>query len=218
MCQMHSQRVRRWHGLQGQMLAHSWGHTLLCRSAPAPSLPLLDTKVAQAEHRSLSALALGQSQPWQRCSPPSPTPIFLWALVVPHAGQHFWERGGWRERVFCALWKVLKPFCPRTPAVITRAQGQCPDDGEGTQPCRAELQNSCPGCFLCFLQGNASLQYGTPLLSNQVSTAGTAASHPLGFPPGSSAVPSHPLKQKQWPRPHPVPVGLLKGKSQDCLS
>ncbi|XP_074966158.1 cilia- and flagella-associated protein 251 isoform X4 [Phalacrocorax aristotelis] len=72
-----------------------------------------------------------------------------------------------KTQVIFYLW-VLEPFCPRSPALVTTARGQCPDDGEGTRwHCRAQLQNACPGCFLRFPQGNAGLQYGAPLLSSQ---------------------------------------------------
>lgn len=117
--------------------------------------------------------------------------------------------------VFFVVWKVLEPFCPRSPALVTTAWGQCPDNGEGTRwHCRAQSQTACPGRFLCFPQGDAGLQYSAPLLSNQVSAGGTTACHPLGFPPGSSTVPSHLLKQRQWPHPHPVPFGLLRAQAR----
>lgn len=109
--------------------------------------------------------------------------------------------------MFCALWKLLEPFCP---ALVTTVWGQCPDGGEGAcWHCRARFQDPCPGCFLCFPQDDAGLQYGAPFLSNQVSTAERDHSMcpPLGFPAGSSTVPPHPLKQKQWPCPQLVPLG-----------
>ena len=36
----------------------------------------------------------------------------MWA--AHYQGSSFWERSGWRKRVFCALWKVFEPFRPRS--------------------------------------------------------------------------------------------------------
>lgn len=200
------------------MSAHDWGVTLFCRSAPAlvpldPPHPLssLDSKVIGADHRSPSTPTLGSVPAVAGMLSASAPPDFPWALCVPRASQQLLGE----ERVFCALWKVLEHFCPRSPALVTTVRGQCLGDGEGTRwHYRAQFQNACPGYFLHFLQDDAGLQYGAPLLSSQVSTGGTTVCRPLGFPSGSSTVPSHPLKQKQWPCPQPVPLGLLKGQAR----
>lgn len=205
-------------GLRSWMSAHDWGVTLFCRSAPAlvpldPPHPLssLDSKVIGADHRSPSTPTLGSVPAVAGMLSASAPPDFPWALCVPRASQQLLGE----ERVFCALWKVLEHFCPRSPALVTTVRGQCLGDGEGTRwHYRAQFQNACPGYFLHFLQDDAGLQYGAPLLSSQVSTGGTTVCRPLGFPSGSSTVPSHPLKQKQWPCPQPVPLGLLKGQAR----
>lgn len=125
-------------------------------------------------------------------------------LTRQHAGQQLlgeeWVEGGCF--VFSgSSWNLFAPGA----LLWSPVWGQCPDNGEGTWwHCRAQLQNACPGRFLHFPQGDAGLQYGAPLLSSQVSTGGPQHV--------TLTVPSHLLKQKQWPHPHPVPLGLLRGQ------
>lgn len=40
--------------------------------------------------------------------------------------------------------KVLEPFCPRSPALVTTVRGQCLGDGEGDM---LALQSTVPKCL-----------------------------------------------------------------------
>lgn len=166
------------------------------------------------------------------CSLPLPDPKVVWieyhtpstpTLVRPKCGRDalhlshscfsmglapfssFWKAAGGRRGRF-----VLsgRPWSLSAPGALLRSP-QCGVWGGTCWHCRAQLQNPCPGCFLCFPQDDSGLQYEAPFLSNQVSTAGRDHStSPSWLSCCSSTVPPHSLKQKQWPWPQPVPLGL----------
>lgn len=69
--------------------------------------------------------------------------------------------------MFCALWKTLDHFCPRSPALVTTVWGQCPDGGEGTSwHCKAQKSLSwlfsllSPGRFWFAVRGTIPEQPG----------------------------------------------------------
>lgn len=153
-------------GLRGQVSVHNWGHS--------PDLSLPCSLSCQIPMWSGQSITLPPLPHWSGPAVAgmlftSPTSAFPWALCHSAA---FGKKQVEGEDVLCSL-EELGAFLPQETCFGHHSVGPVSRWWRGPcWHCRAQFLNPYPGCFLCFPQDDFGLEYGTPFLSNQVSTAG----------------------------------------------